>query len=110
MAQRRLVELVDDIDGKVLSKGDGETVRFALDGTSYEVDLSKKNANKLRAALDPYMAAGRKASRSSSRGRGRARDYDPQAVRKWAGSNNVSVPSRGRIPADVLNKYRAAGN
>ena len=110
MAQRRLVQLVDDIDGTVLAQGDGETVRFTIDGTSYEVDLSKRNAAQLRRSLEPYRAAGRKTSGSTGRSRASSRDYDPRAVRKWAESNNVDIPARGRIPATVVERYRAAGN
>ena len=40
MAQTIVVKLVDDMDG-----GDAdETVAFGLDGKSYEIELSKKNA------------------------------------------------------------------
>jgi hypothetical protein len=109
VAQRRVVELVDDIDGKTLSKGEAETVKFAIDGTSYEIDLSKKNADRLRRALAAYITAGRRSGRSVTQARGRSHDYDPRAVRKWAESNQVPLPARGRIPADVLAKYRAAG-
>jgi hypothetical protein len=109
VAQRRVVELVDDIDGKTLSNGEGETVKFAIDGASYEIDLSKKNADRLRRSLAAYIAAGRKSGRSASQARSGTHDYDPKAVRKWAESNQVPLPARGRIPADVLAKYRAAG-
>ena len=109
VAQRTTVELVDDIDGTVLSKGEGETVSFSIDGKSYEIDLGRKNASRLRGALERYMAAARKTSSSTSRTRG-SRDYDPKAVRRWAESNKVTIPARGRIPASVLDQYRAAGN
>ena len=113
MARRTRVELVDDLDGKVLSDSDGETVSFGLDGVAYEIDLGKRNADKLRAALRDYISAGRKTGSSRSRRGSTAatsRDYDPKAVRKWAASNKVDVPTRGRIPRDVLERYRAEGN
>jgi len=114
MAQRTRVELVDDIDGKVLKSGAGETVSFALDGTHYEIDLSKRNADKFRGLFQEYIAAGRRAAgargRRGSAGASRTRDYDPKAVRKWAASNKVDLPARGRIPGDVLEQYKAAGN
>ena len=101
MARRTRIELVDDLDGKVLSKSDGETVSFSLDGVTYEIDLGKKNAEKLRAALRDYIAAGRKTASGRLRRAGTtttSRDYDPKAVRKWAASNKVDVPTRGRRP------------
>ncbi len=60
MAKTVIVKLTDDIDG-----GDAdETVRFSLDGRSYEIDLSAGNAAKLRNALGPYMEKGRVGSDS----------------------------------------------
>jgi hypothetical protein len=108
MAQRTIVELLDDIDGKPAD----ETVPFGLDGKSYELDLSKKNAQALRKLLGPYVEHGRKIS---TRGRvaaskTRAGGVDPKAVRAWAARNRQEVPARGRIPKSVLEAYSAAGN
>jgi hypothetical protein len=114
MAQRTRIELVDDIDGTVLHEGEGETVAFSLDGSAYELDLSRRNAEALRGILQGYIKAGRRTGGRARRGTNiegtTTRDYDPRAVRKWAASNGVDVPARGRIPADVLERYRAAGN
>ena len=63
MARRIVHQLVDDLDGTVLDVGSGETVLFSLDGVAYEIDLSKKNASKLRNAIEPYLAAGSKVGR-----------------------------------------------
>ena len=68
MAQHIFVSLVDDIDG---SEAD-ETVQFALDGVTYEIDLSAENAEELRDALAPYIEHARRAGgrkRTSSRRR-----------------------------------------
>ncbi|NEE54003.1 Lsr2 family protein, partial [Streptomyces sp. SID8455] len=65
MAQRVVVTLSDDIDGGTAA----ETVTFALDGKTYEIDLNPANAKKLRKALAPYMAAGRKQTNASKHGR-----------------------------------------
>jgi len=112
MAQRTRVELVDDLNGKVLKEGAGETVSFALDGTSYEIDLSTKNAGNFRGIFSDYIAAGRPTvqTRRGTQPATRTRDYDPKAVRKWAESNKVEVSARGRIPRDVLERFRVAGN
>jgi Lsr2 len=114
MAQRTRIELVDDTDGKVLRDGEGETVSFALDGTTYEIDLSTRNADKFRSLFQDYIAAGRRVGAGRTQ-RGvssstSTRDYDPQAVRKWAASNKVNVPARGRIPREVLERFKAEGN
>jgi hypothetical protein len=110
MASRTIIELTDDFDGR---KAD-ETVTFALDGVTYEIDLSAKNAAELRQALAAYIEVGRRVrggrSAAAPRSAGRSTDYDPAAVRAWAASNKVNVSARGRISADVLARYRAAGN
>jgi hypothetical protein len=69
MAKKVQVTLVDDIDGGNAA----ETIGFALDGSSYEIDLSKANAKKLRDSLSNYVAHARKAGRTRGAGRsGRA--------------------------------------
>ncbi len=105
--QRIITELVDDIDG---SKAE-ETVRFAIDGVEYEVDLSEKNAKKLRDAVAGYAEKARKV-RGGRGGRKMTAvsQVDTKAVRAWAKSNNIELSSRGRIPADVVDQYRKAGN
>ena len=65
MASKAIVEVIDDLDG---SKAE-ETVRFAIDGTEYEVDLSGAHSKKLRDALKPFVEAGRKVGRTRSIGR-----------------------------------------
>ncbi|WP_069813911.1 histone-like nucleoid-structuring protein Lsr2 [Streptomyces sp. TP-A0874] len=104
MAQRVVVTLSDDIDGGEAS----ETVLFGLDGKSYEIDLNHSNAKKLRGALAPYVAAGRKRSRSGRTYRRTSVAPDPAAVRAWARSNNMEVPPRGRIPKRVYEAFEAA--
>ena len=55
MAKTVVVKLTDDIDG-----GDAdETIHFALDGKSYEIDLNATNAATFREALKPYIEKGR---------------------------------------------------
>lgn len=107
MARRVQVVLEDDIDG---GNAD-ETVTFAVDGAAYEIDLSEKNAQKLRDFLRPYIEAGRRSGGRSRRGPAPKRggsSGDAAKVRAWAEANGVAVSSRGRIPADVLEKYEAA--
>jgi hypothetical protein len=124
MAQRTIVQLTDDLDGKPIPDGKGETIRFSLDRTDYEIDLTDKNAKALRDTVSKYVAAGRRTSsggrsagnRRGTAGRGSAgrsgkgasRDYDPKAVRAWAESQGVEVSQRGRVPADLIAKFQEA--
>jgi hypothetical protein len=110
MAQRTVIELVDDLDGKALKAGEGETVTFGFDNVEYEIDVSKANADKLRKALSPYAQAARTVGRRSRRGgtrRGRAaRDREQVgAIREWAKQNGYKVSERGRIPGEVQEAY-----
>src|SRR3954470_23066887 len=107
MAQKVQVVLEDDLDGGTAD----ETVVFGLDGTSYEIDLNKKNAAKLRDALAVWVAAGRRtgASRAGARRRGRAaRGSQAGDVRSWARANGYQVSERGRISAEIQAAYSAA--
>ena len=111
MAQKVQIILEDDIDG---GKAD-ETVRFSLDGSNYEIDLSTANAEKLRSALAEFVAAGRKATaaRAGSVPRGRsassgARNSDSAKIRQWARDNGYNVNARGRIQQEVQEAYHRA--
>lgn len=105
MAKKVQYLLVDDLDGG----GGDETVSFALDGVSYEIDLSKKNAQGLRDALAKYVGSARRTGGRRGRGRGRGRSSsETSAIREWARSQGLKISDRGRIPADILEKYDAA--
>jgi hypothetical protein len=119
MAQRIIVQLTDDLDGKPIPDGKGETIRFSLDRTDYEIDLTEKNAKALRNTVSKYVAAARRTgsgtgNRRGTAGRGRAggrttsRDYDPKAVRVWAEAQGIEISQRGRVPADVIARFQAA--
>jgi hypothetical protein len=117
MAQRTIVQLTDDLDGKPIADGKGETVRFSLDRTDYEIDLAEKNAKALWDDLAKYISAARRTAgggrstgrgRSSRTGSGPVREYDPKAVRVWAESQGIEVSQRGRVPADLAARFQAA--
>ncbi len=114
MAQRTVVRLTDDIDGSEAT----QTLTFGLDGTTYEIDLNDTHAEDLREILAPYVSVGRKVSGAVNRGRSAttapkqraSSEVDPRAVRAWAEANNITVSPRGRIKADIVEQYRAAGH
>jgi hypothetical protein len=109
--QKTVVVMEDDLDGSEAT----QTIAFSVDGTDLQIDLSDKNADEFRKALEPYITAAQLVggrARQSRRGRTRKVDgpVDTKAVRAWAASNGIDVSSRGRIPAGVLQQYRDAGN
>ncbi|MFI5803815.1 Lsr2 family protein [Streptomyces sp. NPDC051561] len=108
MAQKVQVLLVDDLDGVEAN----ETVTFALDGKTYEIDLTTANAEKLRGLLDPYTKNGRRTGGRAA-GRGKARTVsgggqNTAEIRKWAKENGHDVNDRGRVPASVREAYEKA--
>ena len=109
MAQKVQTRFIDDLDG---SDADG-TVRFGLDGASYEIDLSADHAKALRKAAQKYIAAGRKVTpaRRPARSNGRRTtkgDPDPTVVREWAKAQGIEVKDRGRVSSDLVVKFQAA--
>lgn|SRR5690625_666581 len=110
MAKKVTVTLIDDFDGEGAAD---ETVEFGLDGVTYEIDLSSKNATKLRTELKKWADAGRRVGgrRRGRSGAGRRGTIDREqsaAIREWARRNGHNVSTRGRIPADIIDAFHAA--
>jgi hypothetical protein len=115
MAQKHIVQLIDDLDEGVAD----ETVSFAIDGNNYDIDLSAKNAQRLRDALAEYVAHARRANRPArtaaggapkrARSSGRGDREQTAAIREWARTNGYKVGEKGRIPANILEAYHAQG-
>jgi hypothetical protein len=114
MAQKVIVELVDDLDGT--ASDDISTVSFSLDGADYEIDLTEDNAESLRATLEEYVAAARRTGGRIKRGSGPTKSparpaadrEQTKAIREWARQNGFELAERGRIPANVLAAYEDA--
>jgi hypothetical protein len=112
MSQRTEIQLIDDLDGTAAT----QTVRFKLDGRELEIDLSDKNAAKLRKALDPYVVAGRRLGSQTGTSRRRTvaggvsgmTKEELTNVRGWARSNGYGVADRDGIKTDVVEAYHAA--
>jgi hypothetical protein len=108
VAQKIQTLFIDDIDG---SDAEG-TVRFALDGAEYEIDLNAKHAEALRKSLAKYIDAARRsgAARRPARSgrRASASGVNTTEVREWAKAQGYEVKDRGRVPAELVVKFRAA--
>jgi hypothetical protein len=116
MARRVIHELIDDLDGGLAD----ESLSFGLDGVQYTIDLSLKNAADLRDVLAPYIAAATKLGRTAvsvpparpgGRGRpvlsARAEREQNRAIREWAQGQGLEVSDRGRIRADIVERFHA---
>ncbi|HEX5741911.1 MAG TPA: Lsr2 family protein [Pilimelia sp.] len=115
MARQTITVLTDDIDGGTAD----ESVSFALDGVQYEIDLSAKNAEKLRKALAPYLenatrvgrggvVPGRRGRPARGLGTAGADREQNKAIRDWAKQAGKEVSDRGRIPASLVAEFQAA--
>ena len=115
MAQKVTVQLVDDLDDSPIAAGDGRTVEFAFDGSSYEIDLSNDNVDKFRDAISDYIAAARKTNGRRTNGAPkssgapkRGNSEELAKIRQWAKESGYEVSSRGRISTQVQEAYAAA--
>ena len=109
VAQKVQTLFIDDLDG---SAAEG-TVRFALDGTEYEIDLNAEHARELRDALARYVGAARRvaaAARRPGRGarRGPGSGLNTTGAREWAKAQGIEVKDRGRVPAELVARFKAA--
>ncbi|GAA1883411.1 histone-like nucleoid-structuring protein Lsr2 [Williamsia serinedens] len=105
MAKKVTVTLVDDVDD---SRRADETVEFAIDGVTYEIDLSRTNAQRLRSQLSTWVEHARQVEGDA---RTATIQHDPgtaAAIRDWARRNGIGVSSRGRVASDVVDLYNAA--
>lgn len=126
MAQKVVVELVDDLDGT--TSDNISTVTFGLDGAGYEIDLTADNAERLHDALADFVAAARRTGgrRATSR-RKRTKEAtattattvtalpsstsnreQTRAIRYWAQKNGYELGDRGRIPTNIVEAFDAA--
>ncbi|MEV1176783.1 Lsr2 family protein [Nonomuraea sp. NPDC049784] len=109
MAKQIQEILIDDLDGGEAN----ETVAFAIDGSSYEIDLSDMNAKKLRDALTPFVQHARRSAPAPLRRRGRgtqrtiSREKSSE-IRQWAKAHGLPVSERGRISSTVVEQYEAS--
>ena len=109
MAQKIQTLFIDDLDGSEAE----DTVRFSLDGAEYEIDLNAEHAQALRDALARYVHAARRAGRGARRParggrRASAGGVDSTEVREWAKAQGIDVKDRGRVPAELVVKFKAA--
>lgn len=115
--QKVTIEYTDDVSGDSLVADEVRTVEFALDGSSYEIDLSADNAAKLRDELATWIGHARKVTANKRvakvasaprAGRASVDREQNQAVREWARSQGHEISDRGRISSKIMAAYQAA--
>lgn len=103
MATRTI--LVDDMDG-----GDADvTIAFVINGDSYSIDLSHKNAEKFHKAIEPFVQAAKPHDRMSVVQGEVVAVQQRQAIRDWAKKAGYDIAERGRIPQDIVDAFNQKG-
>ena len=97
--QKKVVVLVDDRDGSVAE----QTISFAFKGVSYEIDLSKENAEEFERVISPWISAARRVGRRV--GQSAAPESKSSQVRRWAREKGISLSERGRIPTAIIEQF-----
>ncbi|MBD0859650.1 Lsr2 family protein [Gordonia sp. zg691] len=112
MAKKEIVQVIDDLDGKVLDQY--ETVRWSLDGKNYEFDTSSKHAQQFRDSLSKYVDISRQTGRVTKRAAATAtasggrNKETTKAIREWAIKEGYELSDRGRIPQSIIEAFEAA--
>jgi len=117
MARKELVILTDDLDNSEIDPAavDRPTVQFGIDGVEYEIDLGSANQAKLREILAEYVQAARRTGGTVRKGRKQVTAGAPSstnsraenaAIREWAEASGIDVNARGRLPKEVIERYR----
>lgn len=105
--------VVSDYSGKEIPEEQAETVMFSLGNDRFETDLTRKEADSLRRALAPFMENARRVNhkplRVAGQGGGDTGETTSRtralAIRVWAWENGYDLPTRGRLPRNVVQDY-----
>jgi Lsr2 len=122
MAQKVTTLLTDDISGEEIPAGEGETISYAFQGFTYEIDLDADHAKTFSETISFYIEHSRRIGKTNvvplrsagTDGEAKKRrtatpsDLDPAQVRAWAESNGYEVSPRGRIKGEIVEAYKAA--
>ncbi len=103
---------IDDFDGK---SEDAEPVFFSLNDVFYRLDLAEPNRKKLLDVLQPFIDKAERTEAPKGGKRTPASEYlngfgevDPQVIREWAKSQGIPVNDKGRVPEEVVSRYKTA--
>ena len=120
MAKKVKTWLTDDYEAGTTGKevDADQTVMFGLDGKNYEIDLSSKNATKLRTEMQQWLdharlvGSGNKRQRTTTNTRSASSGMEgmdaeqKRAMRDWARNNGwPELKTRGRVPADAIEAF-----
>jgi hypothetical protein len=108
VARREIVEYVSDLSGDTIEDEREPTLRFALDGDEYEIDLTSSEQAALRASLQEFIAVAQPLTPSGRPVKRTKVAATTSTIRAWAAAHGHTVPPRGAIPRTVRDAYEAA--
>lgn len=111
MAQKVSVTYACDYDHKEIPHGQHRVRRFSIDGREYEIDLCEKHSERFDEALGRFASHARRAAAARAartKRRTAAHRRHSAQIRDWARKSGLDVSERGRIPADVVNRYESS--
>ncbi|MFJ6752703.1 MULTISPECIES: Lsr2 family protein [unclassified Streptomyces] len=109
MAQKIVTIYTDDLTGE--ESTEAATHTLALDGVTYEFDLSPDSYDQLLEAVAPFTRVGRRTGKGKKAARkGASSGENTAEIRAWAKANGFDVNDRGRVPAEIREAYTKAGN
>lgn len=98
MATVQTTSVIDDLDGS----SEAKPVRFSIEKSEYEIDLSSANIEQLYDVLSPFIVKARRVKKI-----GVERRVNDSQIREWAKSQGIDVSDRGRLPKGLREKYFA---
>lgn len=109
MARQVVVQVFCDVCGAA----EANPVEFAVDRSTFEIDLCPEHRGQFTNALAPFVSQARSArtravSTSSSSAAKKPARRDPsqtEAIRAWAKEQGFAISSRGRIPGHIEDAY-----
>lgn len=99
-----IVTVESDLSGET----EASTVPFALDGVSYEIDLTEVEHKDFAELFEKYIKAARRSTSKTKTARRAVPEMTPEQreeIRKWLLENGVEVTNRGRIPKRGLRAW-----
>ncbi|MFJ3395147.1 Lsr2 dimerization domain-containing protein [Leifsonia aquatica] len=107
MARQVSYQLIDDFDQSIIPDGSGSSIRFAIEGKAYVIDLSDSNAARFFREMKVWTDAARPDG-------GEREDFvlttpaERRAIRAWASEEGIRIGNRGQIAREVVHSYRKA--
>ncbi|AZA12512.1 Lsr2 family protein [Corynebacterium choanae] len=114
MARKEITRYYDDLTGEPIDEQDLQVLRFALDETHYQLDLSPASAQEVRNTFarlievaSIYVPQQQRQNKRRSAPSQADRELN-KARRQWARDNGWDVADRGKLSDELLRAFDEA--